>query len=65
MASCTRKFFKQLAAEYKDVKPDDDSPEIYMWTTMVGRTGRIMKAENANFDVDRFLAACGLTIPGR
>jgi hypothetical protein len=65
MASCTRKFFKQLAAEYKDVKPDDTDPNIYLWCAMVGRTARVLKAENGNFDVDRFLEAAGLTVPAR
>jgi hypothetical protein len=65
MASCTRKFYKAVAAEYKDAKPDFNDPGHDTWCRMVGITARVLKAENGNFDVDRFMAACGLSVPTR
>jgi hypothetical protein len=60
MASCSRKLFRALAAEFKEEKPEPNDPARDVWHNMVVGTARVLKADNANFRADLFYAACGM-----
>ena len=58
--AATRRVFTTLAREFKIVRPDPGTPDYGVWADMVQCVSRTMKAENGNFDKDRFHEACGL-----
>lgn len=58
MASCTRRLFKDLAAEYSAIRPPVGSDEHLVWEAMVSRTMAVLKRENANFNMEKFAEAC-------
>lgn len=67
----TRKDFQAIAKSLKDSRPDmsrtsmakagRDSAYV-QWTITVEKFTGMCAAQNPNFDRDRFLAACGITV---
>ena len=58
----TKKHYIVLAAHYRTLITDAASTEIRdALSDMVKLTAIVLKDENKNFDIDRFLAACTLS----
>lgn len=64
--SMSRKFYEDIAARFKDLKPTRDGtvdiPEsqIILWEAMVAETANSITAQGHTFDRQRFYEACGL-----
>ena len=59
----TRRFFTDLAAKYRDLRPaDDETPnELAVWEAMVRTTATALAAQNGMFNYAKFYEACGVT----
>jgi hypothetical protein len=58
----TRRFFTNLAAEYKAARPGfgDVSSAMAVWLEMVTITANALAEQNAMFNYQRFYEACGM-----
>ena len=57
----TKKHYVVLAAHYRSMLNDAATGDIKTaLTDMVKITAVVLKTENSNFDLDRFLLACGI-----
>lgn len=56
----SRRFYKKLAAEYKDNKPAEGTSEYVVWHAMVIVTARTINEEASGFRTDIFIEAAGI-----
>jgi hypothetical protein len=58
----TKKHYVVLAAHYRSMLNDATAGDVKTaLTDMVKITAVVLKTQNNNFDLDRFLLACGIT----
>lgn len=60
--SLTRRFFTQLAKDFRDAKPatPEDSIEVAIWAHCVTITANAMSLQNGMFKHDKFYEAAGM-----
>ena len=56
----TKKDFIKFAEMLKLCQPDDEEGRISLWNFITGATADIFAEDNANFNRERFLDACGM-----
>ena len=57
----TKKHYVVLAAHYGNMLHDAATEDVKIaLTDMIKITAIVLKTQNSNFDIDRFLSACGI-----